>query len=375
MHGWFANVWRLGRKELAGLAADKVLATFIVYSFSFSVYSVAAGVRTEVERAPMAIVDGDRSALSARIVDAMLPPEFRTPGMIDRSQVDPRMDRGAYSFVLDLPPGMEADLLRGQAPLVQLNIDATAMTHAGVGAGYVTAILHQEARAFMQARSTDAGQPVVPVIRARFNPNLTGQWFHAVKAVLENITMLSMLLAGAAVIREREHGTLEHLLVMPVRASEVAVAKIWASSTVILVAGGLSLVLVVNLLLDVPIAGSVPLFLAGTAIYLFATTSLGILLATVARSMPQFALLAMPVFLVLNMLSGAFTPLESAPAGLRTLLLASPTVHYIRFAQAVLYRGADITMVWPQLLVLAGLGAAFLAAALARFRAMLASIQ
>jgi ABC-2 type transport system permease protein len=375
MRGWLANVWRLGRKELAGLAADKVLAAFIVYSFSLSVYNIATGVRTEVERAPMAIVDGDQSALSARIADAILPPEFRRPEMIDRSQVDPRMDRGAYSFVLDLPPGMEADLLRGQAPLVQLNIDATAMTHAGVGAGYVTAILHQETRAWLQARGTEAAQPVVPVMRARFNPNLTGQWFHAVMAVLENITMLSMLLAGAAVIREREHGTLEHLLVMPVRPSEVAAAKIWASSAVILVAGGLSLVLVVNGLLGVPIAGSVPLFLAGTAIYLFATTSLGILLATVARSMPQFALLAMPVFLVLNMLSGAFTPLESVPAGLGTLLLASPTVHYVRFAQAILYRGADVTMVWPQLLVLAGLGAAFLAGALARFRAMLASIQ
>lgn len=374
MRGWLANVWRLGRKELAGLAADKVLAAFIVYSFSLSVYNIATGVRTDVERAPMAIVDGDHSALSARIADAMLPPEFRRPEMIDRSQVDPRMDRGAYSFVLDLPPGMEADLLRGQAPLVQLNIDATAMTHAGVGAGYVTAILHQEARAYLQARGTDAALPVTPVMRARFNPNLTGQWFHAVMAVLENITMLSMLLAGAAVIREREHGTLEHLLVMPVRASEVAAAKIWASTTVILAAGGLSLVLVVNGLLGVPIAGSVPLFLVGTAIYLFATTSLGILLATVARSMPQFALLAMPVFLVLNMLSGAFTPLESVPAGLATLLLASPTVHYVRFAQAILYRGADLTMVWPQLLILAGLGAAFLAAALARFRAMLASI-
>jgi ABC-2 type transport system permease protein len=242
------------------------------------------------------------------------------------------------------------------------------MTQAGVGAGYIDAIVQD----FLQSRGDTAAIPVKTVSRAFFNPNLEGAWFHSVMAVMENITILSILLVGAAVIREREHGTIEHLLVMPVRASEIAVAKIWANGLVILVAAGLSLRFVVQGALGVPIEGSTAPFLTGAAAYLFATTSLGILLATLVRSMPQFALMAIPVFLILNMLSGATSPLESMPLVLQTVIQVSPTVHFVKLAQAVLFRAAGLEIVWPQLLILAGLGSLFLAAALARFRTMLA---
>lgn len=246
------------------------------------------------------------------------------------------------------------------------------MTQAGVGAGYIEAIVQRETMDFLQERGDAETVPIRPVIRAFFNPNLVGSWFHSVMSVMENITILSILLVGAAVIREREHGTIEHLLVMPVRASEIAFAKIWANGLVILIAADLSLRFVVQGALGVPLEGSMPLFLAGAAAYLFATTSLGILLATIVRSMPQFALLAIPVFLILNMLSGATSPIEGMPAALQFILQASPTVHFVKLAQAVLFRGAGLEIVWPELAVLAGLGSLFLAAALARFRTMLA---
>jgi ABC-2 type transport system permease protein len=366
------NIALLGAKELASLATDKVLLAFIVYSFTFSVYSVATGVQIEVRNASVAVVDSDRSVLSARLKDALLEPFFRPPAELDRSDVDPAMDEGRYTFVLDIPPSFEADVLRGHESRVQLNIDATAMTQAGVGAGYIEAIVEREMAEFLEARGTSVGQPIRAISRAFFNPNLEGSWFHAVMAVIENVTTLSILLVGAAVMRERERGTIEHLLVMPLRASEIALSKIWANGLVILVASGLSLTLVVRLLLGVPIEGSLILFLAGTAAYLFATTSLGILLATVTGSMPQFALLAIPIFLVLTQLSGANSPLETLPAMLQAALQASPAVHYVRLAQAVLYRGAGLEAVWPQLVILAGLGLGFLATALIRFRAMLA---
>ncbi|QQP93529.1 ABC transporter permease (plasmid) [Skermanella sp. TT6] len=372
MTTWLSNVFRLGLKELASLAGDKVLFAFILYSFSFSVYSVATGVKTEIENASVAVVDGDHSALSSRLREAFLQPYFRPPALIDRAELDPAMDRGEWTFVLDIPPRFEADALRGLRPELQLNIDATAMTQAGVGAGYIEAIVQREAIDFLRARGDAAAVPIDAVTRAWFNPNLEGAWFHSVMAVMENITILSILLVGAAVIREREHGTIEHLLVMPVRASEIAVAKIWANGLVILVAAGLSLRFVVQGALGVPVEGSMALFLVGAAAYLFATTSLGILLATLVRSMPQFALMAIPVFLILNMLSGATSPIEGMPPVLETLIQASPTVHFVTLSQAVLFRAAGLEVVWPQLLILAGLGALFLAAALARFRTMLA---
>jgi ABC-2 type transport system permease protein len=374
MRRWLSNVFRLGLKELASLSGDTVLAFFIVYSFTFSVYSIATGVKTDIANARVAVIDSDRSHLSGRIRDAFLRPYFKRPDLIDRGGIDRLMDRGAYTFVLDVPPHFEADVLRGRGPAIQLNTDATAMTHAGVGGSYVDAILQQETRNFLQSRGIEAQLPVAAVTRAFFNPNLQAVWFHSVMALLENVTIISILLVGAAVIREREHGTIEHLLVMPIRASEIACAKIWANGAVILAAAGLSLSLVVEVALGVPIEGSIALFLAGTAVYLFATTSLGLLLATIANSMPQFALLAMPVFLILNMLSGAVSPLESMPEPLRILVQGSPAVHYVKLAQGILYRAAGIDVVWPQFVILAGLGAVFLAVALARFRTMLAKV-
>ncbi|MFV3076579.1 ABC transporter permease [Niveispirillum fermenti] len=374
MRHWLANVWYLGRKELSSLLADKVLLALILYSFTLSVHTVATGVKTDVDKARVAIVDNDRSALSHRIGDALLPPYFRPPDRLDRGAVDGAMDRGEYTFVLDLPPEMEADLRRGHSPTVQLNIDATAMTQAGIGSAYIQQIIAQEVAGMLDPRG-ESPAPVTLVSRTFFNPNLEGMWFQAVMAVIQYITILSVLLVGAAVIREREHGTIEHLLVMPLGASEIAAAKIWANGLVILVASGLSLKFVVELWLQVPVQGSLALFLAGVALYLFATTSLGILLATVTRSMPQFSLIAIPVFMVLNMLSGATSPLESMPPFMQWLIQASPTMHFVKLAQAVLYRGAGLDLVWPQMLVLAALGGLFLSAALSQFRAMLARSQ
>jgi ABC-2 type transport system permease protein len=320
----------------------------------------------------VAIVDSDRSALSGRIQDGLLKPYFRRPELVDRADVDRAMDLSAYTFVLDIPPRLEADLLRGRIPALQLNIDATAMTQAGVGASYVEAIVQQETRQFLQSRGIESQLPISAVSRAFFNPNLESVRFQAIMAILEAVTMLSILLVGAAVIRERERGTIEHLLVMPIRTSEIAVAKIWANGLVILVAAGLSLILVVGVVLAVPIEGSVALFLAGTAVFLFTIASLGILLATIALTMPQFSLLAIPVFLILNMLSGGVSPLESMPEPLQIAMQVSPAVHYVKFAHSVLYRGAGIDVVWQHIAVLSLLGAAFLSFALARFRTMLA---
>jgi ABC-2 type transport system permease protein len=145
-------------------------------------------------------------------------------------------------------------------------------------------------------------------------------------------------------------------------------SKIWSNALVITIAVGLSLTFVVRGLLGVPIAGSVPLFLAGVMIYLFFATAIGIFLGTVARSMPQLGLLYMLVAIPMNMLSGSNTPLESMPPFLRTVMQASPSTHFVSFAQAILYRGAGFDMVWQQFLIVAVIGGLFLGAALLRFR-------
>ena len=161
---------------------------------------------------------------------------------------------------------------------------------------------------------------------------------------------------------------MDHLLVMPLTPFEIAMSKIWANGLVIVVAVGLSLRFVVHGLLGVPIAGSIPLFLIGTAVYLFFATAIGIFLGTIARSMPQLGLLYLLVFLPMNMLSGSSTPLESMPPWLATIMQASPSSHFVSLAQAILYRGAGFAVVWPQFVIVGLIGGLFLGLALLRFR-------
>jgi ABC-2 type transport system permease protein len=200
-------------------------------------------------------------------------------------------------------------------------------------------------------------------------------WFVAVNQVINNISVLALFLCGAAVLREREHGNIEHLLVMPLRPAELMFAKIWANGLVVMIAALLSLFLVVRALIGVPIAGSMLLFAFGLAVYLFSVTALGIMLATVVRSMPQFGLLAFPVFIVMSLLSGGQTPLESMPIFLQKVMQFVPSTHFVSFSQAVLFRNATPSMVWPDLAKMFAIGIAYTVFTLSRFRKMLAAIQ
>ena len=361
------SIFRLGLKELASLGRDAALVGLMIYAFTYAVWGPAQGAQMELRNASVAIVDEDHSALSGRIADALQPPFFLPAARIGPADIDRAMDAGRYTFVIDIPPRFQADVLAGRRPAIQVNVDATAMSQAGRGSTYISTIIAQELQEFVGVPDA-AAPPVQLVTRARFNPNLQEAWFLAVAQLISNVTMLAIILSGAAVVREREHGTIEHLLVMPLQPGDIMLAKIWSSALVIVAAATASLYLVVQGVLGVPITGSVALFTGGTALYLFSVTSLGIFLATLVRSMPQFGLLSIIVFLVLNLLSGGTTPLDSMPQWLQTALLYSPTAHYVNFAIAILYRGAGIEAVWPDFVAVTVIGAGFFAGALARFR-------
>ena len=187
--------------------------------------------------------------------------------------------------------------------------------------------------------------------------------------VINQITMLTVILTGAALIREREQGTVEHLLVMPIVSTEIMLAKMIANGLVILVAAMLSLVLVVHWWIGAPINGSLLLFLFGAAVYALVVAALGIMLGTLATTMGQFGLLAIPVLMVTQLLSGSSTPMESMPVWLQYVVQTiSPTPHFVAFAQAVLFRGADVTLVWRPLAAMLAIGVVYFAVAQSRFR-------
>ena len=363
------NVYRLAVKELRSIRADPMMLLLVAYTFTAAVYTVATGASTEARDLTVGVVDEDRSDLSHRLLDALNPPLFKRAVLITANEIDANMNDGRLIFVLEIPPRFQSDLLAGRQASLQLNVDATAMAQAGNGAVYIQSIIVQEVAKFQAGREGTLGTPVNVVIRAKFNPNLYSSWFSSVMQVVNNITMLTVILTGAALIREREQGTVEHLLVMPVVPAEIMLSKIIANGLVILIAAGLSLALVVEALLKVPVAGSLTLFLAGATLYALAVAALGILLATQTTTMGQFALLAIPVLLVMQLLSGTGTPMESMPVWLQYVMrVTCPTPHFVAFSQAVLFRGADLAIVWPLLVAIAAIGSVYFAFALRRFR-------
>ena len=368
------NIYRLGVKELWSLWRDPVMLVLILYVFTLAVYSAASAMPETLNNAPIAIVDEDQSPLSQRITSAFYPPRFTPPIMIDQSQVDPGMDAGDYTFALIIPPNFQRDVLGGKNAQIQLNTDATRMSQAFTGSGYVQQIVSAEITEFVQSHRGSAAPPVDLALRARFNPTLNPSWFGGLSQIINQITMLSLILTGAALIREREHGTIEHLLVMPVTPFEIMLAKVWSMGLVVLLAAALSLNFVVRGALGVPVAGSLWLFFAGAALMLFATTSMGIFMATVARNMPQFGMLLVLTIMPLQMLSGGSTPYESMPLMVQHVMQLAPTTHFVKLGSAILFRGAGLDVVWPQFLALALIGSALFAFSLARFRKTIAQM-
>jgi ABC-2 type transport system permease protein len=362
------NIFWLGLKELRSFFHDWVLLGLVIYSFSFAVFVQARSSSQELHNASVGYVDEDNSELSRRIIRAFLPPYFKPPQPLPLPDVDHLMNTSQFTFVIDIPPNFQRDVIAGHKPSVQVDVDATAMVQAGLGSGYAEQIIATEIANFVSRVEGAALPPVNLATRILFNPNATTAWFTSVMGIINNVTMLSIIMAGAAIVREREHGTMDHLLVMPVSPFEIAMSKVWSNGLIVTLAVGLSLAVVVRTLLGVPIAGSVLLFLAGTALYLFFATAIGIFLGTVARSMPQLGLLFMLIAMPMNMLSGTNTPLESMPPWLATIMQASPSTHFVSFAQAILYRGAGFDVVWPQFLAVAAMGGVFFLIALFRFR-------
>jgi ABC-2 type transport system permease protein len=370
------HIFHLGIKEILSLARDPVLLFLIAYCFTFSVYTPAKSAVMDVINASVALVDEDDSQLSRQIRDALLPPLFLPARLLSFSQINNAMNSGQFTFIIDLPRKFQSDISRGATPTAEVIADATVMAQAGRGPGYIGSIMNREATPFWPGRADPNNKELVKLnTRVRFNPNVQQSWFVSINQIINNISVMAIFLCGAAVLREREHGTLEHLLVMPLQPYELMFAKIWANGLVVIVAALISLFLIVKGALGVPVAGSIPLFALGLFVYLFSVTALGIMLATMVRSMPQFGLLAFPVFIVMNLLSGGQTPLESMPLWLQKTMQFVPSTHFVSFSQAVLFRDANLSMVWPLLAKMFAIGSAYSVFTLSRFRKMLAAVN
>lgn len=361
------NIYYLTRKEFRSVFSDPVLIILIAYIFTMPVYDMSR-MSTDVKHAAVAVIDRDQSVLSFRIRDALQAPFFQPPKAIDPHDTDALMNKGEFTFVIEIPPNFQRDVQAGRHPQIQLLIDATSMTQAGLGSSYINQIAGHEINDFA---GIELPEVIKPVVHAEFNPNTESSWFMPTSQIGTMAFLLLMLLAGAAVIRERERGTIEHLLVMPVTAPELMMSKILANGVVIMISAMLSLWFVVHLSIGVPLNGSLLLYAVGLAVFLFAVSSLGIMIATLAPTMAQFGMLVLPVYIVINLFAGGSSPRDNMPQVAQDISEYWPLTQFMKFAQNILFRGAGLEIVWPQMLAMLLLGLLLLGLALLRFRKML----
>jgi ABC-2 type transport system permease protein len=372
---WLQQTAVLSLKEIRQLLRDRALFIYTVYIFTANIIIAAGGASNELIDAPVRVHDADRSAASRNLIYRFLPPRFRLEGEVESpAQALRLLDRGEVQMVLDIPPDFDRSLQRQQPAHVQALIDASQANIGYLASSYSARIVARFAEERAQRNVIRAGGDPrhLPAIgnelRVWYNPGLNHKWFNTISELLTMVTVACILLPAAAMIREKERGTLEQLLVSPLTPLQIMLSKLFSMMLVMLCGTAVAIFGIMMPLYRVPFVGSMPLFFLLTALYAFTNAGLGLVAATFARNSAQVGLVVLLMVMPIVMLSGTWTPMESMPAWLRALMYFSPLRHFIEIAYGILLRGAGFGLLWDSVLPMAAIGIALFALGLARFR-------
>jgi ABC-2 type transport system permease protein len=372
---WWQRLRVMTLKELLQLGRDPMLLFLILYAFTADVYNAGSGVTLQLKDAAIVTQDNDRSFASRELTGRFLPPYFRNLGNITREDQGLRLlEQGKAMLVLDIPTRFSEQLMRGDSTGVQLQVDATNSVLGFLAFSYGAQIVGEyglEAgllRSGLPASAIAEAPVVVNDQRVWFNPNQNDAWFMSISELLNVITVFAILLPAAAMVREKERGTIEQLLVSPLTPFQIMFPKVLAMTGVILAATALSIATILIPVFHVPIRGSLPLFFAITTLYVFTIAGLGLFVATVTRNLAQASMLAILILAPLMFLSGVWTPPEALPTVVRYGMYISPLYYYIDASYGVLLKGAGMDLLWDSVLGILVLGSLTFGFGLWRFR-------
>jgi ABC-2 type transport system permease protein len=370
---WVRRLVVLTRKELLQLLRDIPLVLFFIYAFTLAMYISGSGARMELQNASLVVHDEDRSFSSRELTHRFRPPYFRYDGEI-ASAADglARLDRGTAMVVLSIPPRFHEALAVGEQTAVQLLIDTSNAPQGLSAASYAVRIAGQFGQETAMRRLGIDPDQSFPVLRSQhrvwYNPNQRESWFESIGELLRVVTIFAVLLPAAAMVREKERGTIEQLLVSPLSPLQIMLSKVIAMTLVILAGTAASILLVMQPLLGVPVKGSLPLYFGLTALYTFTTAGIGLFVATVASNQAQAGMMTMLVAAPILLLSGTAMPFEAMPEGIRVVMALSPLRYYVDVTFGILLKGADLAALWRPVLAMLVLGAVIFATAVWRLR-------
>lgn len=372
---WCRQIAVMTRKELLQLFRDVPLMGFLIYSFTLSVYVTGNGIQTQLKNAGLLVSDADRSVSSRELISRFHPPYFRFDGELTHpNEGFLRLDRGSSMMVLDIPSRFHEALAAGEPTAVQLLVDTTNSPQGLSAAGYAARIVGQFSQELIMTRNgqTGSSSTTVPMIlsdhRVWFNQDQNETWFESISHLLRMITIFAVLLPAAALVREKERGTVEQLLVSPLTPAQIMLPKVVAMTLVILGATAVALFGVMLPVFGVPIRGSIALLFFLTALFIVATAGIGVFASTVTKNQAQVGMMTLLVVAPMLLLSGIFTPLETMPAWVRYLMALSPLRYFIEIATGILLKGIGLEMLWSQALSMVALGGSLFGFGMWRFR-------
>ncbi len=362
-------------KELLEFRRDRVVVLFILYAFTVDLLA-DAGHRMVLHHAGLGVLDHDRSAVSRELAGRFLAPYFwQRPAPRDAEEIVCQLDSGEDMAGVVVPSGFEADLVRGKQTSIQLLVDGSQAIQAALAEAYtheVVAGLSEEIILRRLGLAPDAVRtlPVIePALRVRFNPDRNDLHFMLLNSLGMMMSLVAILLSASALIRERERGTIEQLLVSPLEPWEILLAKTAASTVVLLAGAAVGVFGVLFPVFHVPVRGSLVVFFGCATIFAFAMCGLGMTVASLCRTMPQVGMVTLLVMTPLLFVSGGWTPVEAMPTWLNALTTLSPLRWFTNIAYGLFLRGATFSDLLPSVTAMAGIGTVFFVWGALRFRA------
>ncbi len=372
---WFRRLGVLTKKEMLQLLRDVALMFVIIYAFTMDIYIAGSGVSLQLNKAAIVVIDNDHSFASRELIYRFRPPYFRLDGEVASPATGMRLlDEGKAMALLDIPPNFQQQLMEGRPTAVQLQIDTSNAVLGTLAASYAGQIVGKYGleAALDRAGLSEDSLATLPRIEDRhrvwYNPNQNDAWFFTIAELMTVITVLAIVLPAAATVREKERGTIEQLIVSPLSPIQILLPKILSMMIVILIGTAISVFLILGLLFDVPIKGSLPLFFGVTLLYVFSTAGIGLVAATMSRNLAQVGMLTIMMLAPIILLSGVWTPPEAMPAGFRQAMYLSPLSYYIEMGYGILLKGAGLDILWDSLLSLALLGSLIFSFGVWRFK-------
>lgn len=372
---WCEQVRVLMLKELKQLLKDRALFAYTVFIFTLDVVLAAGASSIELHRAPLAVAQAQHGAAGRELVASFRPPYFELRRQIaDAREASSLLDRGDVRAALVLPERFHDDLALGRQTEVQLLVDTAQANQGFLVASYAARLTAEFgagwAQRTMLREGVDPGR--LPELRAdiryAYNTGLNEVWFNTVSEWLTMLTIAAIVLPAAALVRERERGTIEQLLVAPLAPLQVVLSKVLAMVLVMLAGTAAAVLGVMHAGYAVPLRGSLPLFVAVVALFTIACAGVGVVASGFARNSGQMSLIVILLVVPMVMLSGTWNMVESMPGWLQLLTELSPLRHFIVLAYGILIRGAGLDVLWPALLKMLVLGAVLFAIGVLQFR-------